>query len=381
MIKIGITGQSGFVGTHLYNTLGIHSEQFERIPFEDSYFQDETTLKNFILKCDVIIHLAAVNRHVDSNILYNTNIELVNMLISACEQSGSKPHIIFSSSIQEESNSLYGNSKKDGRALLEKWAIKNMAKLTSLIIPNVFGPFGNPNYNSVVATFCHQLSHNLKPQINNDSKLNLIYVGDLVMFIINFLINQRRNLNHNSIKESQIIKIPHTSEISVSTLLKKLNSIKEEYFNHHIVPNLNNPLDLNLFNTFLCYIDLSTFFPVKLKMNNDIRGSFVEIIKLNSGGQVSFSSTSHNCTRGNHYHTRKTERFAIIKGNAKIELRRIGTEKIITFEFDSKEPSFVDIPIWHTHNITNIGKEDLYTIFWINEFYNVNDPDTFYETV
>ena len=116
-------------------------------------------------------------------------------------------------------------------------------------------------------------------------------------------------------------------------------------------------------------------------MNTDQRGSFVETVKLNSGGQVSFSTTMPEITRGNHFHTRKAERFAVIKGKAQIDLRRIGTNEVQSFKLDGKQPSFVDMPVWYTHNITNIGEEELYTIFWINEHFDGSDPDTYFEKV
>lgn len=384
MIKIGITGQPGFVGTHLYNTFGLHPDQFERIPFEDAFFQDDNKLREFVQRCDVIVHLAAMNRHNDPEVLYQTNIGLVKQLIAACEKTKSTPHILFSSSTQEERDNLYGKSKKEGRKLFEQWADQNSAQFTGFIIPNVFGPFGNPYYNSVVATFCHQLTHDETPRIDVDGEIKLIYVGELVQYIIEKIklhsVTQSYNVS-NTVKHCETILIPHTSEIKVSALLKKLTEFKENYFEKGILPNLDDPFDRNLFTTFLCYINHSSFFPFKLKLNTDERGSFVETIKLNSGGQVSFSTTAPGITRGNHFHTRKAERFAVIKGEAKIELRRIGTDQILSFYLDGKKPSFVDMPIWYTHNITNIGQEELYTIFWINEHFDSNDPDTFYENV
>ena len=177
------------------------------------------------------------------------------------------------------------------------------------------------------------------------------------------------------------ILVSHSYLIKVSELLQKLTNFKESYFKSGILPNLDNSLDLSLFNTFLTYIDHKSFFPFPLELNTDERGSFVETIKLNSGGQISFSTTNSGITRGNHFHTRKAERFAVIKGCARIELRRIGTEKKISFELNGEKPSFVDMPVWHTHNITNIGREELYTIFWINELYDQTDPDTYFEKV
>lgn len=397
MIKIGITGQAGFVGTHLFNTLGLQPEKFERIPFEDDYFQDEAKLTEFVQSCDAIVHLAAMNRHGDPQVIYDTNIRLVKQLINACETTKSTPHILFSSSTQEERDNLYGKSKKEGRKLFEAWAERNDASFTGFVIPNVFGPFGHPYYNSVVATFCHQLTHNETPEIHVDGEIKLIYVSELVAEIIDDINSTQMTriqqisttcpdtsgdkISADQFNQCYQRSINYTSAIKVSSLLEKLKSYKENYFDKGMIPSLDTPFERNLWNTFLCYIDHESFFPYKLKLHSDDRGSFVETVKLNSGGQVSFSTTVPGITRGNHYHTRKAERFAVIKGKARIELRRIGTDKVFTFELDGSQPSFVDMPIWFTHNITNIGEEELYTIFWINEQYDEKDPDTFYEVV
>jgi UDP-2-acetamido-2,6-beta-L-arabino-hexul-4-ose reductase len=155
MIRIGITGQVGFVGTHLFNTISLYPDKFKRIPFKDDFFTNKNKLSEFVSNCDVIVHLAALNRHNDPKVICETNIALVKQLISACESTSTKPHILFSSSTQEEQDNLYGRSKKEGRELFEKWALKNGSKFSGFVIPNVFGSFGNPYYNSVVATFCH----------------------------------------------------------------------------------------------------------------------------------------------------------------------------------------------------------------------------------
>lgn len=381
MIKIGITGQAGFVGTHLYNTLGLQPRVFERIPFEDAFFQDEENLKTFVHSCDVIVHLAAMNRHNDPEVIYNTNIGLTKQIIAACEATNATPHIIFSSSTQEERDNLYGKSKKEGRLLFEQWADKYNGQFTGLIIPNVFGPFGNPYYNSVIATFCYQLTHNEQPKIEIDGEIKLIYVGELVQEIIDKIQFHRVSQGSNTVLHCETVYVPHTSQIKVSALLQKLEEFKQNYFQQGIIPSLDDPFERNLFNTFLCYIDHPTFFPFHLKLNTDDRGSFVETVKLNSGGQVSFSTTKPGITRGNHFHTRKAERFVVIKGKAKIEFRKTGTEKVYVFELDGSQPSFVDMPIWFTHNITNIGEEELYTIFWISEHFNPADSDTWFEKV
>ncbi len=375
-LKVGITGQPGFMGTHLYNYLNL-KEEVELINFRDDFFKNEEELQAFVKQCDVIVHLAAMNRHNDPEVIYEINTKLVKQVIAACEQTNSTPHILFSSSTQEERDNLYGKSKLEGRKLFEKWAEKNKANFTGFVIPNVFGPFGHPYYNSVVATFSHQLTHNEQPQIQVDGELKLIYINELVE---EFYRGIKRELSGQN-SSVFLYNVPHTSVHKVSEILNLLEGFKANYFEQGIVPSLDNSFERNLFNTFICYFDIKNYFPFKLKLHTDDRGSFVETVKLNSGGQVSFSTTKPGITRGNHFHIRKAERFAVIKGKARIQLRKIGTKEVFDFYLDGNEPAYVDMPIWYTHNITNIGKEDLYTFFWINEHYNPEDGDTFFEPV
>ena len=379
MLKIGITGQLGFVGSHLANTLSLDKERFVVINFKDEYFEESSQLENFVRNSDVIVHFAAINRHDDPDVLYDTNVNLAQKLIDVCEKTSSKPHIVFSSSIQENRDNHYGRSKKACRILLEDWAHKHDASFTGMLIPNVYGPFGKPYYNSVVATFCHQLTHDENPVIEVDGEIGLVYVGELVSEIIS-AIGGRDNLeSHPNIVTTRVIRA--SKMIRVSSLLEKLTQYRDLYFCKGAVPDLSDPFDLNLFNTFICYIDHSRFYPFLLNPHSDKRGAFVETMKLNSGGQISFSSTVPGVTRGNHYHTRKAERFAVIKGQAKIEIRKIGSEKVLTFDLHGDNPSFVDMPIWYTHNITNIGETELLTIFWINEHYDSEDSDTYFALV
>lgn len=375
IIRIGITGQVGFIGTHLFNTLGLYDREFERMPFFDPWFSEPGKLAAFVSSCDVIVHLAAVNRHHDPEELYDINIRLVESLIRALESTGATPHLLFASSTQEERDNLYGRSKKEGRILLANWAKRNKANFTGFVIPNVFGPFGNPYYNSVIATFAHQLNHGEIPRIEIDAELSLIYVGEVVQEIIHSV----RNHTAGNIHEEVLMK-PST-KAKVTDLLHLLQSYKTTYLEQGSFPDLKDRFEINLFNTFRCFMDIGNYFPKKFKRNADERGVFTELVKTDTGGQFSFSTTIPGITRGNHYHTRKIERFAVIKGEARIQLRRIGTEQVFDFYLSGNEPAYVDMPIWYTHNITNIGNEELYTVFWINEPYDPEDPDTFYEKV
>jgi UDP-2-acetamido-2,6-beta-L-arabino-hexul-4-ose reductase len=184
MLKIGITGQVGFIGSHLYNTLRLFPEKFSCIHFQREFFEDELLLDGFVLQCDVIVHLAAMNRHKDPKVIYNTNIGLVKKLITSLENTNVRPHVLISSSLQEEYDCLYGQSKKDGRELLAAWAAKAKATFTGLLIPNVFGPFGRPMYNSVVATFSHLVANGGTPKIDVDRTIKLIYIDELISQII-----------------------------------------------------------------------------------------------------------------------------------------------------------------------------------------------------
>src|SRR5690606_32706298 len=176
MKKIGITGQNGFVGKHLYNTLGLFPEEFQRIDFQKDFFETEDKLDAFVSQCDVIVHLAAINRHDSEQVIYDTNVALANQLVDSLKRTASKAHVLISSSTQEERDNLYGKSKREGREALVNWAKQSGGKISGLIIPNVFGAFGKPFYNSFIATFCYQLTHGEIPSIANDGEVKLIYI-------------------------------------------------------------------------------------------------------------------------------------------------------------------------------------------------------------
>src|SRR5690606_38351648 len=219
-----------------------------------------TLLEDFVERCDVIVHLAAMNRHRDANVIYNTNIDLVNQLVNACRSKNVSPHIIFSSSSQEEKDNLYGQSKKEGKEIFMQWAETEGGKFTSLTIPNVFGPFGKPNYNSVVATFCHKIAHGETPTIINDSEVGLIYINELVQIFITAIKHTgEKDLAKENNRE---IKIAPTTTIKVSEILLLLQQFKKDYMESGIFPDLENSFGKALFNTFRCYVPPSHY-PVK----------------------------------------------------------------------------------------------------------------------
>ncbi len=371
MLKIGITGQAGFIGKHLYNTISLSKNAFQLIPFEKSFFDNENQLNDFVGQCDVIVHLAAMNRHNDPNVIYETNIILVQKLVKALKLTNSKAHVLFSSSTQEDKDNLYGKSKREGRLSLSTWADNYGGRFTGFIIPNVFGPFGLPNYNSVVATFCYKLSHNETPMIENDGVVKLIYVGELVEQIIAAI------TNNNPTKD--LVEVAPTTEIKVSSILLLLQKFKVEYLDNGVIPILSDTFELNLFNTFRCYMETSRHFPVIFATHDDSSGSFVEIIKTNLGAEVLFSILKPGRSCGNHFHTHKIERVAVIKGEALLQLRQVGTVEILNYHLDGSNPGYVDIPIWYTYNIQNVGYEEIVVIFLTSGLYNSENSDTFFE--
>ena len=368
--KIGITGQAGFIGSHLYNYLGLQ-ENIERIAFADDFFLDESTLDSFVSQCDVIVHLAAMNRHGEAGVIYKTNVELTNKLIDSLMRTESSPHVLVSSSTQESRDNEYGKSKKMARKMLVDWAKQNNGKFTGLVIPNVFGPFGNPFYNSFIATFSHLIAIGGNPKVEIDSEVELIYVLNLTKKIYHVILNK---------EYANEYRIKPIASAKVTEILSRLIEFNKQYTEQGIFPKFKDYFDLCLFNTFRSYLT-KEYFPRKFTLHTDERGSFVETVKSLDQGQFSFSTTKPGITRGDHFHLRKVERFAVIKGKARIQLRRIGTDEVINYELDGSEPGYVDMPVWYTHNITNIGEEELMTLFWINEFFDPEDPDTYYEKV
>lgn len=367
---IGITGAKGFIGTHLCNVLSLYPDQYEVIEIHQSDWNDAEHFFSLINGCDTVFHLAAVNRDTEADHVYNENIRLATLLTEVLYKVTHPIQLVFSSSLQEHAATPYGKAKKKSRELFEKWSIETGNIFWGCIIPNVFGAFGKPFYNSFVATFCYQITHNAIPEIQQDAEVPLLYVGDLVNEFKEILQKQTG---------AAYYEIAAATTWKVSAVLQRLQTFSNEYLNKGIIPVLENDFDIQLFNTFRSYLPHEQLFPKTYVEHADNRGSFVELIRLGMGGQVSFSTTLPGITRGNHFHTRKIERFSVIKGKAKMELKRYGSSTIHTFYLDGNTPSYIDIPIWYYHNITNIGEDVLYTIFWISEQYNPEDADTYFE--
>tara|TARA_B100000579_G_scaffold358943_1_gene315488 strand:- start:34 stop:1146 length:1113 start_codon:yes stop_codon:yes gene_type:complete len=370
-LKVLISGHKGFIGGHLLRKLKCLDRTHQIDFLTKSDFQSRTNLTNKISPDDIIFHFAGVNRDINEEKVYQKNIEINQLLHSVLGDIDFKGKLLFTSSIQEDSSTLYGKAKKNARLKFEEQSNSLGYKFYGIIAPNIFGPFCRPNYNSFIATFSSMIINQETPTIDNDSKVSLIYIGDFIDQIVKILDSDKLvDLNTRSINKY------HVSEI-----LKKLNTFNDLYINNGQIPNVSLYFDLCLFNTFRSYIDINRSSPRKHEEFKDNRGMFSELARTFSEGQTSYSITKKGEIRGNHFHTRKIERFSVIKGKAKIQLREILSEEVLEFIIDGDQPSYVDMPVWYTHNIQNIGDEDLITVFWINEHYTEDTSDTYLENV
>lgn len=366
IIRIGITGSSGFIGWHLRCRL--HQDRdIEVLHANEDTFLQKSSLTEFVVNCEAIIHLAGMNRG-DEDELFQTNISLSKGLIEACEIVGQSPHIIFASSVHIERDTAYGRSKSISSEMFREWERRSGGRFTNLVLPNVFGEHGKPFYNSVVASFCYQLANGQNPEIVEDNHIELIYAQDVARIIREAALDSLDG-------EVQ----PSGYRISVSELLGKLSGFADLY-REGIVPPLEDDFGIRLFNTYRSFL-YPKHFPVFPTLLQDQRGSLFEAVKTLDGGQCFISTTHPGITRGNHYHTRKFERFLVVEGDAVIRLRRLLLNDIVEFAVSGDNPCFIDIPVLHTHNISNVGNRDLVTLFWTNELFDPEQPDTYPENV
>jgi UDP-2-acetamido-2,6-beta-L-arabino-hexul-4-ose reductase len=224
----------------------------------------------------------------------------------------------------------------------------------------------------VVATFCHQLAHGGQPVIIDDQLIEFVWINDLVD-VLSEIIRQPPS----GIAERRVAS---TARLNVSQLLTKLAAFRTSYFKENVVPDLSDPLDASLYTTFLSYVELDDH-RHRPRVHHDDRGQLFEILRMATGGQIFFSTTKPGVIRGNHFHTRKVEWFCVLRGEAAIRIRRVGDSRVREFRVSGESPEFISIPALHTHQIENIGAEELLTMFWCNEIFQPADPDTFYEQV
>ena len=366
LLRLGITGASGFLGWHLRAHL--HARKDIQVLVADrSIFTDAAKLGEFVSNVDAIAHIAGTNRGTESEVM-NGNLQPARQLVAACERAVTRPHILFTNSIQHERNTVYALAKRAAADCLEQWSISSGACFTNLILPHLFGEGGRPFYNSAISTFCYQISRHEEPTIIIDANLELVHAQRVASQIISVFEKQKAGL----------VRVEGTI-INVSSAIERIKKIAAQY-SDHIVPRLNSVFDLDLFNTYRSYLYPHKY-PVPLQLHSDNRGSLFEAVKSLHGGQCFLSTTLPGITRGNHYHRHKLERFLVVQGDAVIRIRKLLTSKAIEFRVSGSTPAYVDMPALHTHNITNSGSSTLLTLFWSHEIFDPASPDTYAEPV
>jgi UDP-2-acetamido-2,6-beta-L-arabino-hexul-4-ose reductase len=371
MKTIFVTGSNGFMGKNLLEGL----KRQENLKIKTFDIEDDmATLRSHLKKADFVFHLAGVNRPQKSEEFEIGNVDLTKTIVSILEEFKRPIPIVFSSSTQATLENPYGISKKRAENILLEYGKINRATVFIYRLPNVFGKWCRPNYNSVVATFCYNITHNLEISISDPNKeIELVYIDDVVE---DFL----RLIKQDSIDDIEnYCHIKRTFKIMLGKLAEIIYQIRDVR-KTSIIPDLSDKFTNFLYATYQSYLDKDDF-SYKLDSKTDHRGSLTELLKSKHFGQFFISKSFPSIKRGNHYHNTKIEKFCVIKGKAAIKLRSIFDDQILTYNVSGEYPEVVDIPPGYTHSIENIGQDELITLFWSDELFDPERPDTFHEEV
>lgn len=367
-MKALITGSSGFIGKNLIAALS-RNPSIEILKYDLDENKDK--LDSFLKVVDVIFHLAGVNRPEKQEEFKIGNSDLTENITTILTKHSRKPAIFLSSSIQAAIDNPYGVSKKAAEDILIKFAKSTGAPIFIYRLPNVFGKWCRPNYNSVVATFCHNIANNLEINIHDkSSRLELVYVVD----IVNEFISRLAKLKSSDQYFFDISPVYKTTVGSLAELLQEFKDVRKTLE----IPDLSNTFTKKLYSTYLSYLKPSNF-SYFLDVKKDDRGFLFETIKSKHLGQMFVSTTKPGITRGNHYHDTKIEKFTVIKGEGLITLRNILSNEIVEYRVSGDKIEVVDIPPGYTHAIKNVSdKDDMMTLFWSSEIFNPEVPDTYF---
>ncbi len=361
-----ITGSQGFLAKNLI--VHLQSLGFNNLLLIDRKTPDEL-FKKFVKEAKFIYHFAGVNRPTNPEDFIEGNVKFASSLINQLKLSKSKAPIVISSSIQAISDNPYGKSKKSGEDLFLSYAKETGNKVLIYRFTNIFGKWSKPNYNSVVATFCYNISRNLPIKINDEyAKVSLIYIDDVVSEMIRALENKVTTIDG-------ILRVLPEYEMTVGQIALLIKSFHESRLTLSIA-NQKDPFIKKLYATYLSFLDEQSFI-YDLTMHQDLRGSFTEIIKTKEEGQFSVNISKPGITKGNHFHHTKNEKFMVVSGQGLIRFRKVGTKEIIEYRVDGSKIQVVDIPPGYTHSIVNIGKQDLVTFMWASEIFDPKNPDTY----
>lgn len=378
-MKILITGAKGFVGKNFAATLkniangndksrGIDKENLEI--FEYDIDSDPKSLSEYCEKTDFVFHLAGVNRPKDESEFMKGNFGFTSTLLDTLKKYDNKAPVLITSSIQAALDNPYGKSKKAGEELMFNYGRENGVKTLVYRLPNVFGKWCRPNYNSAVATFCNNIANDLPITVNDRAHMmHLVYIDDIVDEFICAIKGQEH-------KNGDFCEVPVTHKITLGEIADLLYSFKASRQNLSI-PNQADAFSKKLYATYISYLPKNEF-AYPLKMNVDPRGSFTEFLKTDEYGQVSVNISRPHIVKGNHWHHTKNEKFLVVSGKGVIRFRHPESDEVTEYFVSGDKLTVVDIPTGYTHNIENLGDTDMVTIMWANEKFDPNKPDTYF---
>ncbi|GAA4776827.1 NAD-dependent epimerase/dehydratase family protein [Citricoccus nitrophenolicus] len=364
MTKIAITGAGGFLGLHLRAAALESGFEVAAIPLGDRF--DAVQAQESVEGASRLIHLAGVNRGNEEDVA-NGNARFASQLASVLKSCEDAPtEVVFANSIQAGNGTVYGTAKEGAAGTLGTAADQAGATFSDVRLPNLFGEYGQPFYNSVVATFSHMIAQGEAPEVQQDKELQLLHAQNAADVLL------------GTVPETGLESLSRRETVSrVKGLLEEF----AQYYSAGEFPDLSTAFRRDLFNTYRAYTFPDSA-PINVTRHADQRGSFSEIVRSRGGtGQTSFSTTQPGITRGDHYHRRKVERFTVLAGEAEIGLRRLFDDRVFTFRATGEEPKSVDMPTLYAHNIRNVGADTLYTAFWTNDIFDPTNPDTIPETV
>jgi len=368
MKTVLVTGSSGFIGSNLVARLA-QDESVEILRLDRNSPWDE--LERALPRIDFIFHLAGINRPKCEEEFQDGNVDLTRKLLDALIERGMKTPVLLSSSTQAERDNAYGNSKRQAEDLVKAYGETSGAPVFIYRLPNAFGKWCRPHYNSVVATFCHQIANGEPIQVSDRSaKLSLAYVDDIVTSFIAKITALQSNTD---------CLIPVIYQTTLGELADTLHGFHESRSNL-FVPDCASGFERAFYATFLSYLPRKEF-SYKLKSHCDERGAFTELVKTRNSGQFSISTSKPGITRGNHFHHTKNEKFIVIKGEAVIRFRDIRSDDVFEYPVSGTQPEVVDVPPGYTHNITNTGSGEMILAIWVNEAFDPANPDTYFEQV
>lgn len=376
-MKILVTGAKGFVGKNIL--LRLKQEGYEDVvPFDID--TPAEVLDAAVKDCDFVLHFAGVNRPKDASEFMSGNFGFTTELLGKLEAANNKASFLITSSIQAALDNPYGKSKKAAEDYIFEYAKRTGAKAFVYRLPNVFGKWCKPNYNSAIATFCNNIARGL-PITVNDTNVNMhvVYIDDIADEIVRALRGTPTYGDGTEI-DGKFCMVPITHRAKLGEIVDMIRSFKQSRGNLEIADMTVGSLSTKLYSTYLSYLPEDDF-SYPLNMHVDERGSFTEFMRTIDRGQVSVNITKPHITKGNHWHHSKNEKYIVVKGRASIRFRKVGDDKVIEYFADGENLKVVDIPTGYVHCIENIGEGDLVTIMWANEPFNPDKPDTYFEKV